>query len=588
MGCCWGNRKKEVVGIADQKWEYINLRDFKSQGCGTVFAYIYLWLMLLVSVAVYVVDSFTAVNLLAFDRWSSKIDPAISFDVSKWIFSICIILSFVNLAYEGIRATRVIRRGNVAESYLDSLAVRWESIRLGSQGFKRFMVFAELTKSKEGAQYIALFTYFNFQAWIRVIICSGPRQVLNAFTLKSVYEAQLVPTADNVGDSITGFFEKIKFLAEEDYQQALILSGMCFTLVIWVFSALFLLAAVFFWVFFLWHWIPAADGGLHGYCERKVTKTLMKIVTKTVNKALAREEANRVKAEIKATKKKGEKPPPDLSNTLPTLPNVGPIDKMDHPPMLNRNDTMMTLPPYTSRPGTPGGTDVPPVPDVAMLTRRGTAASISSMASRATSRSGAGYGRLASPVPEVPPVNYGGQPLSRTATMNSQGNYNQYPASQPVMDPMSSMPGRYTESPGPMHPGNAPFYPPPARAPSARPMDNFTQAMGSFAPSQGPPPSSRGYQAYNPGGRTNTATTITPQQSAPAMGRQFNPPPRSNTGTMSLREPPTRTLTNPMPPRSASARPDRAPPYNYDVESQRGRYGCATAMFIGGFVMYDN
>ena len=163
MGCCWGNRKKEVVGIADQKWEYINLRDFKSRGCGTVFAYIYLWLMLLVSVAVYVVDSFTAVNLLVFDRWSSKIDPAISFDVSKWIFSICIILSFVNLAYEGIRATRVIRRGNVAESYLDSLAVRWESIRLGSQGFKRFMVFAELTKSKEGAQYIALFTYFNFQ-----------------------------------------------------------------------------------------------------------------------------------------------------------------------------------------------------------------------------------------------------------------------------------------------------------------------------------------------------------------------------------------------------------------------------------------
>src|SRR6478752_9791373 len=163
MGCCWGNRKKEVVGIADQKWEYINLRDFKSRGCGTVFAYIYLWLMLLVSVAVYVVDSFTAVNLLVFDRWSSKIDPAISFDVTKWIFSICIILSFINLAYEGFRAFRVIRRGNVAESYLDSLAVRWESIRLGSQGFKRFMVFAELTKSKEGAQYIALFTYFNFQ-----------------------------------------------------------------------------------------------------------------------------------------------------------------------------------------------------------------------------------------------------------------------------------------------------------------------------------------------------------------------------------------------------------------------------------------
>lgn len=382
----------------------------------------------------------------------------------------------------------------------------------------------------------------------------------------------MTPTADNVGDSITGFFEKIKILAEEDYQQALILSGMCFTLVIWVFSALFLLAAVLFWIFFLCHWIPAADGGLSGYCERKVTKTLMKIVTKTVNKALAREEANRVKAEIKATKRNGEKPHPNIAAALPTLPNIGPVEKMDQPPMLNRNDTMMTLPPYTSRPGTPGGTDAPPVPDMPVPTRRGTTASIASFASRATSRSGTGYGRLASPVPEVPPLNYGEQPLSRTATMNSQGSYSQYPANQSMVNPMPSMPVRYTESPAPMHPDNLPYFPPPSRAPSARPMDNFTQPMGSFAPAQGPPPSSRGYQAYNPGGRTGTATSATSHQSGPAMQHPFNPPVRSATGVMSLREPPRRNLTN-LPPRSATARPDMAPPYNYDVESQRGRYG---------------
>ncbi|KAF6523833.1 hypothetical protein HZS61_012332 [Fusarium oxysporum f. sp. conglutinans] len=563
MTCC-GNRKKQVVGIADQKWEYINLRDFKSRGCGTVFAYIYLWLMLLVSVAVYVVDSFTAVNLLVFDRWSSKIDPAISFDVTKWIFSICIILSFINLAYEGFRAFRVIRRGNVAESYLDSLAVRWESIRLGSQGWKRFLVFAELTKSKEGAQYIALFTYFNFQAWIRVIICSGPRQVLNAFTLKSVYEAQLTPTADNVGESITGFFEKIKILAEEDYQQALILSGMCFTLVIWVFSALFLLAAVLFWVFFLYHWIPAADGGLSGYCERKVTKALMKIVTKTVNKALAREEASRFKAEVKAAKKNGEKPHLDRAATLPTLPNVGPVTKMDHPPMLNRNDTMMTLPPYTSRPGTPGGMEnAPPASERTVPSRQGTTASIASYASRATSRSGGGYGRIASPVPDVPPINYQGHTQPRSIT-DRHDNFGPYPANQMAMDPITSLPGRFTESPGPMNSDMAPFFPPPTRAPSARPIDNFSQPMGTFPSAQAPQ-----YQAYNPGGRMSTASSVNSHQGGAAMQRPFNPPVRSATGPVPFRGPPQRNLTNPMPPRAASARPERAPPYNYDVESQR-------------------
>lgn len=163
MGC-GSHRKKQTREFADQKWDYINLPDFKSKGCGPGFAYGYLWFQLFLSIAVYGVDSFTAVNLLVFNRWSSQIEPGIPFDVSKWIFAICIILSFLNLAYEGIRAIRVMRRGNVAECFLDSLAVRWESIRVGSgQGWRRFLVFAELTKSKKGAEYIALFTYFSFQ-----------------------------------------------------------------------------------------------------------------------------------------------------------------------------------------------------------------------------------------------------------------------------------------------------------------------------------------------------------------------------------------------------------------------------------------
>jgi hypothetical protein len=163
MGCC-GHRKKQTANYSDQKWDHIQLSDFKAKGCGTGFAYGYLWFLLFISVVVYAVDSFIAVQLLAFDRWSSTIDPGIPFDVSKWIFSICIILSFVNLGYEAIMATRIIKRGNVAESYLDPLAVRWQSIRVGSgQGWRRFLVFAELTKSKKGAEYIAIFTYFSLK-----------------------------------------------------------------------------------------------------------------------------------------------------------------------------------------------------------------------------------------------------------------------------------------------------------------------------------------------------------------------------------------------------------------------------------------
>lgn len=163
MGCT-SNRKKQTREFQDQKWEYINLADFKAKGCGAGFAYGYLWFSLILSIAVYGIDSFTAVQLIIFNRWSSKIEPTIPFDVSRWIFSVCILLSFINLGFEYVRAWRVMKRGNVAETFLDNLAVRLESIRAGSgQGWRRFLVFAELTKSKKGAEYVALFTYFSFK-----------------------------------------------------------------------------------------------------------------------------------------------------------------------------------------------------------------------------------------------------------------------------------------------------------------------------------------------------------------------------------------------------------------------------------------
>lgn len=114
--------------------------------------------------AVYTADTFTAVNLLAYDKWSSKIEPAIPLTYSRWIFGVCIIISWALCAYEWFVAIRVIRRESVAESYMAPLAVTLQSMR--PQGWKRFLVFGELTKSKKGTDYIALFVYFQFKGKI--------------------------------------------------------------------------------------------------------------------------------------------------------------------------------------------------------------------------------------------------------------------------------------------------------------------------------------------------------------------------------------------------------------------------------------
>ena len=124
-----------------------------------------MWILVLISGAVYAADAFTAVNLLAFNKWSSQVKPKVSFEVAKWIFAICIIVSYVFLAYRWFRAIRVIRSGGVAECYLEPLAAIWQSMRLTKegQGWRRFLVFAELTKSKKGVDYVALFVYFQFK-----------------------------------------------------------------------------------------------------------------------------------------------------------------------------------------------------------------------------------------------------------------------------------------------------------------------------------------------------------------------------------------------------------------------------------------
>ena len=142
-----------------------NLSDFKSTSCFAPLSYGILYISLLISVAVYLVDAFTAANLLFFNRWSGQVQPLIPFYIARWVFAGCIILSWILLGYRWLRAIRVMKRDVVAASYLDPLAVRVQSVRMGKngRGWRRFLLFAELTKGRKGAEYVALFTFFSFE-----------------------------------------------------------------------------------------------------------------------------------------------------------------------------------------------------------------------------------------------------------------------------------------------------------------------------------------------------------------------------------------------------------------------------------------
>ena len=461
-------------------------------------------------------------------------------------------------------------------------------------------------------------------AWIRIIFCQGPRQVVNALTLYSVFKAKLDPTdANDVGSTLLTFFKNIGILANEEHQQAVILSGMVFTLIIWIFGALSLIVAVIFYLLFLWHYIPNADGGLSGYCERKINGRLSKIVSAKVNKALEDEERKRIRADAKAAKK-GEKPQFGRQATLPTLFDQKSDDKLPNMPMLNRNDTMTTLPVYSSRPGTPSGQPTLPAFELDQLdqkrpfpSRTATGSSAMSNTSYASNAplmgnaSDMGYGRSASPAPSLPPLDTNGFPSAPQRTMTANSNNSQWNRGPPGGPPRmpSAMGDRgYTESPVSYtdSPSSAtdPFGRPmpravgdlrsntPMGAPSIGRRTPFDPNYlgGRQSPAPGPPsdygrnspaPSNRGpaspisnggYQPYNPSNNPSnlrSASNASPVPSNPGPGNQYrnmtDPGPRGPPNGDYFSDAPI-----PMPQRPGTANSGRGTPNGSRVGSGEG------------------
>ncbi|KAE8151176.1 hypothetical protein BDV25DRAFT_153029 [Aspergillus avenaceus] len=528
MPCC-GDREKGSVAL-EEKWDYINLNDFKSEYCLTPFSYFFLWVFLLISIAVYAVDTFTAVNLLAFSRWAGQIEPAIPFTVSRWIFAVCIIISFVLLVLRWVRAIRAIRSGSITKSYLDSLAVRIQSIRLWSSGhgWKRFLVFAELTKSKKGAEYVALFAYFSFETWMNVVFADGPRQVVNAITLYSVMRMDLLPGGKNAHSSDSSgaaqFFDNVKILAESNNLRALILFGMLFTLVIWVLSVLKLALAIILYLIFLFHHIPSEDGSLKAYCRRKISTRLTRIVRRKVNKALAKGMVLQDRAPTQ----------PNMGiESNPTLPSVG-DDKTPIATTISRSTTQTTLPAYPSRPGTAVPDRNPTLPNLATfedkppLSRNMTQSSAySESASLSGSTVVSGYSpldRQSSPAPPVPPIpTQIAMPPQRTQTPVSRPNHT--PAPPPSVGGMGrNTPGHGfrntdTHNPYEAYPSDMTYGPySPTVGPNTRsqtpgqamyplengPLRTFSPPVHSHAPPFPPPMGSPGMRSFTPGSQSLT------------------------------------------------------------------------------------
>lgn len=174
-------------------------------------------------------------------------------------------------------------------------------------------------------------------------------------TLWAVMQAQLIPEGEHAAPKgkspVTQFFLNIETMVKQgNKQETVIYFTMLFSLVIWVIAFLSLLVSVLFYVFFLWHYVPKADGSLTQYCRRKIETRLERIVSKKIKKALEKQDLKRKKEERDALKKGG------AEARMPTLPKLGGIDDdtssiYSGVTGVTRSDTISTsttLPPYSN------------------------------------------------------------------------------------------------------------------------------------------------------------------------------------------------------------------------------------------------
>lgn len=456
-----------------------------------------------------------------------------------------------------------------------------------------------------------------------MVFAEGPRQVINAITLYSVMQLNLIPEGEHAAPDGTSpvaqFFINVKALAEKNDQQAVVLFGMLFTLIIWVLSVLSLLSAVVLYVIFLWHHIPTRDGTLRAYCRRKINTRLERIVKQKVNKALAKG--------VVLQDRKPTQPAVSAEEIKPTLPSVGGFDddrpafsrqttQTTLPPYLSRQTTQTTLPPYSRAGSAPpekaGALRQPTLPDLGFaedkppLTRSTTQASgyadSDALVGNAATMGYSPLDRHPSPVPSVPaisptPVSAAARsytPASRAPT--AQGRYTPGPSpvegpgrrtpgigyrgveegySMPPQQPPSSM-GRRT--PGGLPPGGPPStraYSPATISPDRTLTPVAASSVGeveypnrTFSPASNtgpspPPKDNGGYVAFNPMVNSRTPSPNTQQPTSPTYRNFSRPPLTSPVNDYGEPAPPSRTYPPYTPYSPQNSTPQPQPPSNF-------------------------
>jgi len=160
--CCSGPKWKRE-DVPDHKFDFIDVAEFRDTGCFTRSRYILLYVLFLKSFLVYISDLYTAIIILASDKWNNVIlannSEMIPFKIGKWIFTGCIIMSFLLLLWEAKKARAIIRSRDISYAFTNVMANNHYSLK----SYNHFSFFCQINNSKKTKDDLAFFCFLHVQ-----------------------------------------------------------------------------------------------------------------------------------------------------------------------------------------------------------------------------------------------------------------------------------------------------------------------------------------------------------------------------------------------------------------------------------------
>ncbi|ODV96693.1 hypothetical protein PACTADRAFT_30756, partial [Pachysolen tannophilus NRRL Y-2460] len=245
--------------IDENTFDVIDVDFFTNHKFSTVINYILFLFFLILKIAFIGSDIYTAIKLIVFDKWSSDITPFISYDICRWIFIGCILLSVLLIVWNFIYGLKVYYTRNISLTYINPIARNIYCLR----SYKYFCVYNEIT-SDNFFSGLVFFTYFKLRNCLGLICCDSPRQIINLITIIKIlkFDSSMVSV--------------IKNIAATNKTEAIILSLMTFSFIIWfIFFIEFVYAILFFLpIYYRVVYKLKFKYGLKQYCCIKINEVI--------------------------------------------------------------------------------------------------------------------------------------------------------------------------------------------------------------------------------------------------------------------------------------------------------------------------